>query len=153
MCPGKYARFGMTLLSSHTPIELGHMTKERNLKIDPFLLSRIEKSPYALDDLIHLARTLTLERDSINKLYQLNKERSHMEMEFLKREMEHYKNLEKAKTDKVFLLKKYKGVNEPVILVETWNIENNPDVLVVEESKYSGYLDDINLFLLDPRKK
>lgn len=129
------------------------MTKEIDLEIDPYLLSRIEKSPYALEDLINLARILTLELDYINHLNRLNEERSKIEIAFIKRQMELYKNLEKAKTDKFSLLEKYKNVIEPIILLELWNIENNPDVLVVEESKYSGYLDDINLFFVDPRKK
>lgn len=126
------------------------MRKEITVDINPDLLEKIEKSPFELEDLIDLTNILTIQINSINELNELDIQILEKEIEIVKEKCKIFQNLEKAGKAKKLLLNKYKDVTEPIILLDMWNDDNNEYCLIVEESKYSGCLNEINAFYEDP---
>ncbi|WP_157809723.1 hypothetical protein [Methanobacterium subterraneum] len=123
------------------------MRKEITLEMDPELLEKIETSPFELEDLVDLNFCLTIEINSLNKLYKLQIKGIQKDLDILKEKNELYNDIWMAKKRKIFILNKYKEINKPLILFDILVNENNPDMYDVEESKYSGRLDEIDYFL------
>ncbi|AUB55251.1 hypothetical protein BK007_03955 [Methanobacterium subterraneum] len=115
--------------------------------MDPELLEKIETSPFELEDLVDLNFCLTIEINSLNKLYKLQIKGIQKDLDILKEKNELYNDIWMAKKRKIFILNKYKEINKPLILFDILVNENNPDMYDVEESKYSGRLDEIDYFL------
>ena len=123
------------------------MGKEITLEMDPELLEKIETSPFEMEDLFDLACILSIEANSINKMHEIHEKELNMKLKIREEKNEIYKDLEKAKKDKAFILNKYKGIYQDIPLFEATIDENNPDYFIVEEFQHSGGIDYVNFLL------